>query len=832
MTGFSRRPIAALVCCLFAGVPFAQASTGEAESSAANEVIGAAPLRLEKRFNLLATRKTAPKLAAAGSPVLLSSVDDPLPLFLTADHLEGQASELAVAEGNVELRKSGLELRADRLTYKPLDDEVDASGNVVLLQEGTEIETTHLRMKLSEQLGFAEASRYSVTKEVASRVYETNQNVVTVASVSGANSGAPMMLNVANVYGLPTEQAPPRQITAQGTAERIEFAGENRMRLDNSTFSTCKPLSPDWYLKAGEIDLDNNENYGSASDASLWFKGVPLFYAPKAWFPMNSQRRSGLLTPSFRQSTKTGLDVSLPIYWNIAPNYDATFFPRYMSKRGTQLGVETRYLSERSEGEWRGEYLGDDASDHTRRYAYSIRHLQRFTDDLAGSLNWNGVSDDTYWEDMSSRLLQTSQVQLERRASLNYSPSPWWQGSLQVLRYQTLQPDPANPVARPYFLEPQLNLLGYKPDLMGFDFTMLGQYSRFTHDDRANKDRGDRFVLYPQLSYPVIGSAYQITPKFGLHMSSYAIDRATVSGGGSDSITRVLPTFSLDATTVFERDLDLLGNRFLQTLEPRLYYVYIPYKDQSDIPVFDTALSDFNFAQVFSENRYSGYDRINDAHQLTAALTTRILDGETGAERFKAMVGQRYYFSRQRVTLPGETSRPDNFSNLIASVAGLVAPKTYAEATWEYNYGDRTNDRFSAGVRFQPDYGQVLSASYRYTRDPLTNKSVVDQIDLAGQWPLAPRWYAVGRFNYSLRDSQTLETIGGLEYNAGCWAMRGVVQRLAATSGSANTSFYLQLELQDFTSIGSNPLGLLRRSIPGYGKTNELPVDGNLIANP
>lgn len=830
MTGFSRRPIAALVCCLFAGVPFAQANTGEAESAAA--AIGAAPLRLEKRFNLLATRKTAPKLAAAGGLVPLSSVDDPLPLFLTADHLEGQASELAVAEGNVELRKSGLELRADRLTYKPLDDEVDASGKVVLLQDGAEIETTHLRMKLSDQLGFAEESRYSVTKEVASRVYETNQNVVTVASVSGANSGAPMMLNVANVYGLPTEQAAPRQITAQGTAERIEFAGENRMRLDNSTFSTCKPASPDWYLKAGEIELDYNENYGNASDASLWFKGVPLFYAPKAWFPMNSQRRSGLLTPSFKQSTKTGLDISLPIYWNIAPNYDATFYPRYMSKRGTQLGLETRYLSERSEGEWRGEYLGDDASDHTRRYAYSIRHLQRFTDDLTGALNWNGVSDDTYWEDMSSRLLQTSQVQLERRASLNYAPSPWWQGSLQVLRYQTLQPDPANPVARPYFLEPQLNLLGYKPDLLGFDFTMLGQYSRFTHDDSANKDRGDRFVLYPQLSYPVIGAAYQITPKLGLHMSSYAIDRATLNGGGSDNITRVLPTFSLDATTVFERDLDLLGHRFLQTLEPRLYYVYIPYKDQSEIPVFDTALSDFNFAQVFSENRYSGYDRINDAHQLTAALTTRILDGTTGAERFKAMIGQRYYFAKQRVTLPGETSRPDNFSNLIASVTGLVAPKTYAEATWEYNYEARTNDRFSAGVRFQPDYGKVLSASYRYTRDPLTNKSVVDQVDLAGQWPLAPRWYAVGRFNYSLRDHQTLETIGGLEYNAGCWAMRGVVQRLAATSGEANTSYYLQLELQDFTSIGSNPLGLLRRSIPGYGKTNELPVDGNLIANP
>lgn len=832
MTGFPQRPIAVVLCCLFSGATGAWAEEGAAPLYSADaQLVSRAPLRLEGRLRLAEAGAPTRRTGAGGvQPAPNDGAD--LPLFLSADSMEGQASELAVAEGNVELRKDGLQLRADRLSYRPLDDEVDASGNVRLSQDGTEVESAHLRMKLSERLGFAESSRYSVTKTVDSRLYEESRNIVTVTSVSGSNSGAPMMLKVADMYGLPTASPPPREMTGQGTAERIEFVGENHLRLDGGTFSTCKPASQDWYLKAGEIDLDYNENYGSASDTSLWFKGVPLFYAPKAWFPLNSQRRSGLLSPSFKQSTKTGLDFTLPIYWNIAPNYDATFYPRYMSKRGMQLGIETRYLDERLEGEWRGEYLSHDRNEERSRYGYSIQHRQRFTDDLTGSLNWNGVSDDTYWEDMSSRLLQTSQVQLERRAMLNYAPSPWWQGSLQVLRYQTLQPDPDNPVDKPYFLEPQLSLLGYKPDLMGFDFSLLGQYSRFTHNDHASKDRGDRFVLYPQLSRPFIFPAFQMIPKLGLHMSSYSIDRATLNGGGSDSITRVLPTFSLDATMVLERPFELLGNRLLQTLEPRLYYVYIPYRDQSDIPVFDTGLADFNFAQVFSENRYSGYDRINDAHQLTAALTTRVLDATTGAERFKAMVGQRYYFSKQRVILPGETTRPNNFSNLIASVNGLVAPKTYAEATWEYNYDKHVSERFSAGLRYQPDYGKVLSASYRYTRDPLTNESVVDQVDLAGQWPLAPQWYAVGRFNYSMRDHQSLETIAGLEYNAGCWAVRGVVQRLAATSGSPNTSYYLQLELQDFTSLGSNPLSLLRRSIPGYGKTNELPVDGNLISSP
>ena len=296
-------------------------------------------------------------------------------------------------------------------------------------------------------------------------------------------------------------------------------------------------------------------------------------------------------------------------------------------------------------------------------------------------------------------------------------------------------------------------------------------------------------------------------------------------------MSRTLPIVSLDSSVIFERESNWLDRDYIQTLEPRLYYLNIPYKDQSRIPVFDSGLTDFNFAQMFAENRYSGFDRINDANQLTAALTTRLLDANTGVERFKAMLGQRYYFKQQRVTLPTESVRSTDFSNLVAAVNGLVLPKTYADAAWEYNYNKGINERFSLGMRFQPELGKVLSASYRYTRDPLTAISQVDQFDLAGQWPLSANWYAVGRYNYSLRDKQLLEAIGGLEYNAGCWATRAVVQRLEAVSGTPNTTFFLQLELNDFGSVGSNPIQLLRRSIPGYGKTNELPNSGSLLTS-
>lgn len=840
MTGFSLRPIAALVCCLFAGV--SQQVIAEADSDAslkpasdrkivANEAESG--LQLAPRLSFPAPQSG---LGPYAGPVTVTQ-EDAYPIFLSADRLKGRVDEAMVAEGSVELRKQGMLLRSDQLQYEMLDDEADALGNVRLTQEGTQVDAARLRIKLTEQTGFAEQAQYSVVKEVDSKLYAKKPTVVTVASVNSANSGAPMMLNIPNVYGLPTEQPAQRQTLASGTAERLEFAGENRMNLLSSTFTTCKANDPDWYLKAGRINLDYDEGYGGADQASLWFQGVPLFYTPKAWFPLNNQRRSGILTPSFKQSTRTGFDVTMPYYWNIAPNYDATFHPRLMSRRGFQLGLETRYLGRSASGDWRAEYMPEDRMEKRDRYAYAIKHQQAFGRGFSGALNLNGVSDDLYWEDLSSRLLQTSQVQLPKQAVLGYAPSPWLQTSLQVLRYQTLQPDTKNPVARPYFLEPRLDLIAYRPNFLGFDFSAVGQYSRFTHDDVLNKDRGERLVFYPQLSLPIISTAFQVTPKLGLHMSSFAIDRASLTGGGSDRISRVLPTFTLDSTVIFEREGNLLGQPIIQTLEPRLYYVNIPYKDQSRIPVFDTGLSDFNFAQIFAENRYSGYDRLNDAHQVTAAVTTRFLDATTGAERFKAMIGQRYYLEKNRVVLndlrgnPVETSPPKGGSNLIAAVNGLVAPKTYGEATWEYNQKDRDHERFSVGARFQPDFGKVLSASYRYTRDQLSNKALVDQFDIAGQWPIAPQWYAVGRYNYSLRDNKMLETIGGVEYNAGCWAMRGVVQRLAAVSGAPNTSFFLQLELQDFTSIGSNPLGLLRRSIPGYGKTNELPADRSLIPN-
>ncbi len=847
MPGFSRRPLATLVCCLFAGAQsgHAVADVERLGVSGGGEpaVLSPTPiwlaandtplsLRQERKFNVLKKQKSPAEkpavpmfVPAEAAPVALKQ-DDNYPLFIIADQIEGQADEVSVAEGNVELRKVDTLVFADQLTYRPLEDEVEATGNVRLLQDGAEIAGPHLKMRLSDQIGSAEQVTYHILREVPSRFYAQQQTVVTVASSNANTSGAPMMLNVANSYGLPTKLPPARQSEANGYAERMDFEGENQMTLFSNTYSTCKPGSADWYLKSAETHLDYDNSEGRAKDSTLWFQGVPIVYTPLASFPLSSQRRSGILHPHFSASTRSGLDLSLPYYLNLAPNYDLTLVPRYMSKRGVQLGADARYMDYHYEGQVRLEYLPNDEMFGGNRYAYRIDHRQNLGQGFSALVNWNGVSDDYYWQDLTSRLMQTSQTQLPRQVQLGYSPAPWLQTNMQVLRYQTLQTDPSNPVTRPYFLEPQLNFLGYKANVFKTDFSMVGQFTRFTHVD-AGKVQGDRMVFYPQLSLPIVHPAFQITPKVGLHLTKYSLDEQ--AAGLPNTFSRALPTFSLDSTVVFEREGNWFGKDYIQTLEPRLYYVNIPYKDQSQIPLFDTGLADFNFAQIFSENRYSGYDRINDANQLTAGLTTRLLDGETGVERFKAMVGQRYYFKPQRVSISGETTRASDFSNIVAAFNGLVAAKTYADLAAEYNYRENVIERFAAGARFQPEYGKVLSASYRYTRDALTGNSTVDQVDFAGQWPLSANWYAVGRYNYSLRDKQALEMIAGVEYNASCWSLRLVGQRLTAISGSPNETLFLQLELNDFGSIGSNPIGMLRRSVPGYGKINELPTNSSLL---
>ena len=806
--------------------------------------------------------------------------------FLLADSINGQVENQMNASGNVEWRKSDFLLYADKMDYFVFDDKIIAKDNVKAMQHGVQLETPDFEMEITTKKGVAKQAHYQFVREMESRFYKNQDIIVSTDNLdsNGSNNTA-MLVNVPHSYGLPTTQPSESRLSySGGNAEELSFIGREFMKLKQATYSTCKTDSQDWYLKSPDIELDFNENEGVAKNSTLWFKDIPIFYSPYFAFPVSKQRKSGFLAPTYKSSTKTGFDLTVPYYFNIAPNYDLTLYSRWMSKRGFQLGADARYLFKDSNGYLRGEYLPHDVEGiRSKRFAYQFRHWHTISAEhgITAYIDYNRVSDGLYWQDLSSRLLDTTQVHLPQTVSLNWRALDWINVNLQNVRYQTLQTDVNNKINSPYFIQPQINISGFKPNIfslplfssnknsnaqnstrnakyfLDFDFSFIGQFSRFTHHSLPS---ANRYVFYPQISAPFITPGFQITPKIGWNYTYYNFinnyENFLVANSldiNKTNYSRSLPIFSIDSSMTFERNIKVANfwtlkdgeSEYRQTLEPHLYYVYIPYRKQSHLPTFDTGLNDFNFGQMFSENRYSGYDRINDANQLTLALTSRLLGKSDGVEYFKAMIGQRYYFQPQKVTLVNNEKAGKDFSHIVASMTGLVYNKTYADTSIEYNHKDRSTERFSFGVRYQPDYGKVLSMSYRYIKNaenlnsyyvlnPSTNNTGrTEQIDISGQWNLgdlfnsksasAKRWYGVFRYNYSLKDKRLIEGIAGIEYNADCWAARLVAQKLRTHNNTAaNTSVFFQLELNDFASIGSNPMSILRRSVPGYGKTNEL----------
>ena len=691
-------------------------------------------------------------------------------IFLRADRLEGTSQNSIEASGNVELRTRRQTVIADWLHYDIPSQEVWAKGNVTLRQGIDWITGPEAKFKRDTEIGFFTQPEFHV----------------------GENA-------------------------SRGSASEIRFNGPNRYEVKDASYTTCVAGDDDWYLRAVDVDLDRSRLVGTARDTTIYFKGAPILYSPYLTFPLSNERKSGFLTPVLGTNSARGFELSLPYYFNLAPNYDATLTPRYMTKRGLQLNGQFRYLFPDIAGEVDAEGLNDRVTDRGR-YGLLWKHNESFSavPGLAAYLNLQKVSDNTYFADLSDRLTVTSQTNLPREGGVAYSKGPF--GLLvRMQTFQTLQ-DPNNPITPPYFREPQvlgtLNPVEWK----GLDFAGNFEYVRFRQPALLN---ADRTVLYPTVSWTRQGNAWFVTAKTGLHLTSYNLDDPNAP---EKNLNRSVPITSLDSGLVFERDANFFGHDFVQTLEPRAYYVYIPFRDQTRIPVFDTAIDDFNFSQLFTENRYLGSDRIGDADQLTLAVTSRLLDPGSGEERMRFAVGQRYYFSGQRVTLATETPRSANSSDLLLTGEGKITDTFSAAATYEVNLNQNQTQEFDLGVRWQPALGKVLNASYRYNRltiDPNTGAlTTLKQIDLSGQWPIG-NWSLIGRWNYSLVDGKTLEGVFGAEYNGGCWAFRIVGQRLRTNVEQVSSSVFVQFELTGLARLGTNPIDVLRRSVPGYRTVNE-----------
>lgn len=709
--------------------------------------------------------------AMAESAKLASRQDDShLPTQVEAGKVTSQPDRALILEDQVEITRGATNIKSETATYSQTDNVVTAEGGVDMRRYGDRVTGERLRLNLDTGEG-----------EMIRPTYKLGSN------------------------------------GAQGTGTQIIFEDQTHATIEDITYSTCEGSDPDWYLKASTLSLDNEEDTGVASGVLVYFKDVPILGFPALSFPISSARRSGVLTPTFGSTTRGGMEFALPYYFNIAPNYDLTLTPKVMAQRGLQVAAEGRYLGQTFSGITSIELLmNDKEANDQNRYSISSKHKQQLSSEWSFDWNFNQVSDDDYFSDFGYNLNSMTQYQvpsaqrlLLRDFNLRYE-SDGWRAQAKVSNYQLLQ-DTSSPIQRPYERLPQLSLSAWHQEVGGFDWTVDAEWTRFwlPTDDLDGRPNGDRLVIAPSVSYSILGAGYFVKPKVSFHASSYALDDYT---GGPTSLSRTIPTVSLDAGLIFERNTSLFGKAMTQTLEPRLFYVYTPYRDQSDYPIFDTAEASFGFNQIFSENRFVGSDRISDANQLTAALVSRYIDSASGLERMKLAIGQRFYFEDQLVQLDSYTGDVEqSSSDLLLAASGRITPTLKADAAVQYSQSNGRVYKGTLSLQWKPEPMHVFNAEYRYLRD-----YDIDQINFSGQWPLANKWYGVGRVSYSLLDDRLIEGLLGAEYNAGCWVARFAARRLATSTKEANTAIFFQLQLNGLSKLGSNPLNVFADSVDGY----------------
>ncbi len=759
---------AALLCC----------SPGVwAQSSATGAAIDAdsSPLRL-KSSSTLQERLTDE--AAKGQPTIIYG-----------DRLTGRPELDTIVEGNAELRHGGSVIRADRIEYYQPDDLAKARGNVRINRQGNLYEGSEAQMKVESNEGYFLDPKFKLLKG-----------------------------------------------DGNGQASRIDFIDDKRSVARDASYTTCtrRPgpsWMPDWVVKASQVSFDTETDVGVAQDAQLRFKDVAVLSLPYLSFPLSDTRKSGWLPPTLGLDNTSGIEISMPYYWNIAPNRDATFFPSLATKRGINVGGEFRYLEKEYNGTARLDWAPGDKLRSATRWGLATNHTGTVDTGLPGvgnvgvNLSLNRVSDDNYWSDFP-RASST----LTQRLLANDGALSWAQGGLSLsaraLKWQTLQ-IPGATIVPPYDRLPQINARYSRINWGGLDVASEIDYTRFKSTEALTlQPNAQRSYWLSQISRPWTAPGYFLTPKLQLHASSYQFDNPAANG--QRSAQRVVPTLSLDSGLVFERNANFFGRELTQTLEPRAYYTYTPFRDQSNIPNYDSGLNDFNFATIFNDNSFVGNDRIADNNLLTLGMTSRLLEPTTGAEALRLAFAQRLRLNEQRVILPGGTVEAAGLSDQLYGATVNWSPAWATDAVVQYNPKTGRSERSTISARYSPSNYRVISTSYRFS------KNASEQVDVGWQWPLNDlwgdkgvdlgagagqgegRWYSVGRLNYDLKDRKLVDSILGFEYDAGCWLGRVVVERLQTTSNTANKRILLQMEFVGFARLGSNPLRTLKTNIPRY----------------
>ena len=640
-------PILALLPGLAAFAP------GDARASACPVPVAPAPFGYVSG-NAVIRAGTDPARTDAASSAELAGDPVTAPVEASAARVTSEAGVVSL-DGGARIDWAGRSVVADRARYAPETGEVDVRGPLVFEQPGARLSSVDARIDLDDER--FETGRTSYRIELGDR-------------------------------------------RASGNAERMRGDPDGVFELEGATYSTCPPEQLDWYLRAERIRIDTEAGIGTARGIRMRFKGVPVFALPTFSFPVGTRRKTGFLAPAVARGDRTGFEVLLPWYWNIRPELDATFVPRLMTKRGVQLQSELRWLNPRGGWTLDNELLSDRERGGDWRHFTRLRHAGTLGSRWRTGVEYSTVSDEEYFEDLGNSLQRASVTHLEQRAELVYE-DPTSVAGVRVQAFETVDATLDTPAERPYRRVPQVAILSEYPGRpLGLRATVGGEFVYF---DRADSVTGARVDLRPRVSLPLGGDAWFIEPATSWRLTHYGLD----DGGPEDlgSATRSLPTSSLDAGLFFDRTVGTRGT--VQTLEPRLFYLRTPYRDQDGLPVFDSSAFDFNVSQLFRENRYSGPDRIADADQVSLALTTRVIDGDDGRESLRASIGQILYLGKRRVRLPDERfgdpgstgglGRADaDRSDLVAEIATRLSPDWVARGSIQWNPDANSTVRGSA----------------------------------------------------------------------------------------------------------------------------------------
>lgn len=732
------------------------------------------------------------------------------PMYLFGREISGFTDDEVTIRGDAELRQFGASVQANEIAIDLVESKVKASGEVVLFREGEFYKGTGLTLKPYSMEGVFEAADYEFSA-----------------------------------------------MNARGSAAVIEFVKPKLTHLTDVFFTTCPRDRMAWAIKSDSLLVDQVREVSSTAGSVLLWGGVPVVPLGDFSFPTSDRRRSGFLTPTYAANSESGLEVSVPYYWNIAPNRDLTLVPKLMSRRGVQIAGEFRYLNPAWAGIAEWEFLPNDQADagKSNRSLTRIQHRQTLNGATELRFHATRVSDDRYLTDFGASLLASSQRTLP--ASLAVDTQRFgWQFSLIGQEFQLID-NPIAPLISPYHFAPKFTaskatVASRVPFLDKFgplDSSARLEWASLSHPTLID---GDRFVVEGEFGLPKdlgplvtntrlsvhathfqgrgLGSGSRTNLLFGVNpvdVSAKSLYRFNVAEtpGASRSYQRVIPTMSFESRLIFERDIIWARDRASQTLEPRLLYVRTPYRDQSTYPVFDTGPETVGLGQLLSDRVYRGSDRVADQNHLTTAVTSRVISGASGEEVFSGTVAQRHYFQNQRVTLPGEPSREDLESDVLAEVSLRYSRALSGKVVAQYTPSPARWQAGSASVAYTPRAGQVISGAYRYQRETF------DSIDIAFQAPIRKHWYAVGRFNYSFQDNDAasalqreglVEGLLGAEYDGGCWVGRIVFQQFVTSANNKTSALFFQVELNGLGRIGTDPLAALRRGIPNYSMVNQI----------